>query len=70
MSLLQITTAPVAEGVMGVCIAGEIDMATIEQVIDAVHTALAAGPPRGARRHGRGDVPGLFGHPDPASGSS
>ena len=29
---------------MGVCIAGEIDLATIEQVIDAVHTALAARP--------------------------
>ena len=42
MNMLQITTAPVAEGVMGVCIAGEIDMSTTEQVIDAVHTALAA----------------------------
>nr|WP_221382451.1 STAS domain-containing protein [Actinoplanes polyasparticus] len=44
MNLLHITTAPVADGVLGICIAGEVDMATAGQVTDAVHTALAAGP--------------------------
>ncbi len=44
MNLLQITTAPVADGVMGVCIAGEVDMATAPQVTDAVRTALSARP--------------------------
>jgi anti-sigma B factor antagonist len=42
--MLSITTAPVADGVMGVCIAGEIDMATAPQVTDAVRTALAVRP--------------------------
>jgi anti-anti-sigma factor len=44
VNLQQITTAPVAEGVMGVCIAGEVDMATAPRVTDAVRTALATGP--------------------------
>lgn len=44
MNLLQITIAPVADGVMGVCIAGEIDLSTTEQVADAVHTAMAGRP--------------------------
>ncbi len=44
MNMLNITTAPVADGVIGVCIAGEIDMATAPQVTDAVRTALTAHP--------------------------
>ena len=44
MNLLQITTAPVADGVMGVCIAGEVDMATATQVTDAIRAALAGRP--------------------------
>ena len=44
MNILQITTVPVADGVTGVCIAGEVDMTTAPQVSDAVQTALAARP--------------------------
>ena len=44
MNILHITTAPVADGVMGVCVAGEVDMETAEQVTDAVRTALAGRP--------------------------
>jgi anti-sigma B factor antagonist len=42
--MLAITTAPVADGVMGVCIAGEIDTETAEQVAAAVREASTAGP--------------------------
>lgn len=42
--MLSITTAPVADGVMGVCVAGDVDMATEPQVTDAVRTVLAARP--------------------------
>jgi anti-sigma B factor antagonist len=44
MNALHITTAPVGESIMGVCVAGEVDMATAPQVADAVRAALAAGP--------------------------
>ena len=42
--MLSITTAPVADDIMGVCVAGEVDMETAEQVADAVRTALAVRP--------------------------
>jgi hypothetical protein len=41
MTMLSIITAPVAGGVMDVCVADEVDMVTAEQVTDAVRTALA-----------------------------
>ena len=44
MTMLHITTAPTADGLMGVCVAGEIDMETAPQVTDAVRAAVAAGP--------------------------
>lgn len=44
MNLLHITTAPVADDVVGVRIAGEVDVETAPQVADAVRAALAAGP--------------------------
>jgi anti-anti-sigma factor len=42
--MLSITTAPVGDGIMGVCVAGEVDLETAEQVTDAVRTALAGRP--------------------------
>ena len=42
--MLQITTAPTADGVTEVCVAGEIDMETAPQVTDAVRAAITAGP--------------------------
>ena len=44
MNLLHITTEKLADSVMGVCIAGEIDMATAEQVADAIHTVFTERP--------------------------
>lgn len=44
MNMLSITTAPVAAGVMGVCLAGEVDIATAGQAADAIRAALTAAP--------------------------
>ncbi len=38
------TTALVDEGVMGVCVAGEVDLDTAGQVANAVRNAVATGP--------------------------
>jgi anti-anti-sigma factor len=43
VNMLAITTAPVADGVMGVCITGDVDTETAEQVAGAVRAALTAG---------------------------
>jgi anti-anti-sigma factor len=42
--MLSITIAPLGDGIMGVCVAGEVDLETAEQVTDAVRTALAGRP--------------------------
>lgn len=44
MNMLHIITDPVGDGIMGVCVAGEVDMETAPQVTDAVRTALATRP--------------------------